>query len=222
MARRSEGPIPPRESAPDLPAHLDETGTLTRHADLVAARITGLSGEVDAAHSRLAECAVVAASVDRLDLTGATLSDVRVTDLRATEVVARDGRWRNVEISGGRIGTLDLMRAELEGVSFTGVRIDYLSLPSATIADLLFTGCDIGTLDLPDARVERIAFADCRADEADTRGLRARDLDLRGVELLAITDPAGLRGATMTARQAELHAEAFAAALGLRIAAERP
>ncbi len=221
MARRTEGPLPPRGFAPDIPDVLERASSLSRHGDVLGARLAGLSGEVDAAHGRLAESVVEPASIDRLDLTGASLSDVRIAGPRATEIVAREGRWRGVEVSGGRIGTLDLMRGELAGVWFTGLRIDYLSLPSAVMTDVRFTGCDIGTIDVPDARIERVAFADCRVDEMDTRGVRARDFDLRGVEVLAFTDPAGLRGATLAPRQAASHADAFAAALGIRIAAER-
>lgn len=217
MAKRTEGPVPPRECAPDLPDHLDETAFPGRRDDVLAARLVRLEGEIDAAHSRITECMVEGASVDRLDLGGATLSDVSITDLRAAALAARDGRWRNVLVSGGRIGTLDLWRTELDGVELRGLRVDYLSLASATAVDVRFVDCVLGTVDLPEARVERVAFDGCRADEVDTRGLRATDLDLRGLEALSFTDPAGLRGATLTERQAEQHAPAFATALGIRL-----
>lgn len=64
----------------------------------------------------------------------------------------------------------------------------------------------------------RAVTPDGRADEVDTRGLRATDLDLRGLEALAYTDPRGLAGATLEARQAEVHAVALAHALGIRVA----
>lgn len=216
MARTRE-PVPSRECAPDLPAELDDVSSLSPRDDLVAARIAGLAGDVDASHGRLAESELVAASVDRLDLGGATLADVRVADVRATELRARDGRWRNVLVAGGRVGTLDLSRADLDGVELRGLRIDYLSLAVASVVDVRLVDCVIGVVDLPEARVERVAFDGCRADEVDTRGLRATDLDLRGLEALSFTDPAGLRGATMTELQAEQHAAAFAVALGIRL-----
>lgn len=217
---RHARPTPPREAKPDLPRELTDEAVPGRHDDRLGVRFVALSGDVDAAHSRLAECVADAAALDRFDLTGATLSDVRLSGIRAAEVIARDASWRTVVIGPGRIGTLDLMRAELDAVVLTDLRIDYLSLAAARIADLRIVRCDIGSIDLPDARVERVAFEDSRADEVDTRGLRARDLDLRGLEMLAVTDPAGLRGATLTARQAEGHAEAFAVTLGIAIAGE--
>ena len=224
MARRSDSHAPPRAASPDLPDALEPASGLRARCDLLGVLVTDLAGDVTAAHGRLAESRIAPASpdrverLDRLDLTGATLADVIVDDLRAAELVARDGSWRNVVVEGGRIGTLDGLRATWDAVAFRSVRIDYLSLPSAELADVLFAQCTFGTVDVPEASLERVAFTDCRADEVDTRGLRARDLDLRGLEAAAITDPRGLSGATLAPHQAEFHAAAFARALGIRVA----
>ncbi len=221
MARPRSGPTAPRESPPDLPAHLDlldpHSGVMAR-VDLSAVRVEGLAGAVSAAHGRLVEARIDDASVDRFDLTGTTLTDVAVRDLRATELLAREGSWRSVEIIGGRIATLDASRASWDGIRLQGIRVDYLSLASADVGDLLVIDCQIGTLDLPQARVNRVAFQDSRIDEIDTRGLRSDHLDLRGAEVLRFTDPKGLAGATLSVRQAELHGPALADALGIRLA----
>lgn len=50
---------------------------------------------------------------------------------------------------------------------------------------------------------------------ARCRGLRLKDLDLRGLDVLSFTDVRGLAGATILERQAELHAVAFAQSLGI-------
>lgn len=215
--RRGTGPQHPRIAAPDLPAALEPHRGLAPRDDLFGARIDGLEGEVSAVHAHLAESRIDEASLGRLDLTGATLSDVVITDLRAVEVVTRDSRWRTVEIVGGRIGTFDALRAGWDAVVLRGLRIDYLSLSAAEITDLLIADCEIGTLDVPDARLTRVRFEGSRADEIDTRGLRATDLDLRGIEALSFTDARALSGATLAPRQAELHASAWAAALGIRL-----
>ena len=211
-------PAPPRIAPPDLPHTLDDADGVARGIDAIGARLVGLTDDESAAHGRLAESLLAPASLTRLDLTGATLTDVRVDDLRAVELIARDGVWRNVEITGGRIGTLDGLRAEWSGVVLRGVRIEYLSLPSASLGDVLIVECEIRTLDVPDARLSRVRFEGSRADEVDTRGLRAADLDLRGLDALSFTEPRGLSGAWLDARQSELHAPSFAAALGIRIA----
>jgi len=215
---KARGPQSPRIAEPDLPPRLDAHRGIAARIELLGATVEDLTGDVSAAHGRLAESRVDAASVGRFDLTGTGLSDVAMTDLRAVELVARDGAWRTVEITGGRVGTLDGLRASWDGVTLRGLRIDYLSLPSAELADVLFVDCEIGTLDVPEARLTRVRFERCRVDEVDTRGLRATSLDLRGLEALSFTDAAALAGAWLDTRQAEMHAAALAQALGIRIA----
>lgn len=180
-------------------------------------RWTELADQTDAAHAAITECAILGASVDRLDLTGATLVDVDVRDLRATTFTARGARLRRVRITGGRIGTLDLADADVDELELRGVRVAYLSLAASRLSDLLVAGCTIGTLDLPQSSVSRASFIDSRADDVDTRGVRAQDLDLRGLEALSFLDPASLRGVILSARQVQELAPALAAALGIRV-----
>lgn len=217
MSSRATRPAPPRSAAPDLPSRLSSAVAIGRRADISQTRFEELAGEVDAAHSRLVECVVAPASLDRLDLTGATLVDVEIQDLRATTLAAVSGTWRSVRITGGRIGTLDLSRAQLDAVEIRGARIDYLSLGQATAADILISDCVLGTLDAPAARLDRVRFEACRADDVDTRELRATDLDLRGLEALGYTDLRALRGATLAPHQVAALAESFAAALGVDV-----
>jgi len=214
---RVRGPLPPRVSAPDLPREFETAHGLGPRTDLLGARVVSLEGHVDAVHSTLAECAIAEASVDSLDLTGAALADVEIVSLRATELLARDGRWRNVAVDGGRVGTLDLSGAELDSVELRGVRIDYLSLRGATVRDVLVSGCVVGTLDLPLATLSRVRFEDSRAEEVASDGLRAEHVDLRGLEALVYGRPDSLRGVTLSHRQVELAAADFARALGIDV-----
>ncbi|MBD7956538.1 hypothetical protein H9651_02675 [Microbacterium sp. Sa4CUA7] len=217
MSARQVRPLPPRSAAPDLPARLTPVTALERRADLTQSRIEGLCGEVDAAHSRFVECVLALSPLERFDLTGATLIDVEIENLRATTLAAVSGTWRSVRITGGRIGTLDLSRAQLDAVEIRGARVDYLSLGQATAADILIADCVLGTLDMPAARLERVRFEGCRADDVDTRELRASHLDLRGLEALGFTDLQTLRGATLAPHQVAALAESFAAALGIDV-----
>lgn len=214
---RARGPLPPRLSAPDLPRVFESVDGLGPRADVLGARVVSLEGHVDAAHSALSESVIAEASVDSLDLTGASLADVEIATLRATELLARDGRWRNVAVIGGRIGTLDLSGAELDSVELRGLRIDYLSLRGAKVRDVLVADCVIGTLDLPLATLSRVRFDGSRADEVDSDGLRAEHTDLRGLEALLFGRPGALRGVTLTHRQVELAAADFARALGIDV-----
>ncbi|MCH6229424.1 pentapeptide repeat-containing protein [Microbacterium sp. CFH 31415] len=213
MARPLAYPLAPRVSAPDLPREFFDVIGLERRGDHLQASIGGLSGEVDASHAALTECIVAAASVDRLDLTGATLVDVEFNGLRATSVRGADARLRRVLLTGGRIGTLDLGAAGIDEVELRGIRIDYLSLGGAKVEDLRVADCAIETLDLPQATLTRVRFENTRAGEVDTRGMRADSVDFRGLDAAAYLDVSSLRRVTLTPWQVEQLAPAFAAAL---------
>lgn len=209
-------PLPPRISAPDLPDEL-ATAVLARGADVHAARVESVSGTVDATHSHLSESRVTGLDAQSLDLTGASLTDVDLDDVRAVVLNARQTRWQSVRIVGGRIATLDLSRSDMSGVEFRDLRIDYLTLAGTTASDLLFIGCTIGTLDAPQSRLSRVRFEGCRADEVDNRDWRVENVDLRGLEALHYLDIAALRGTTLAERQVTSLAREFARAAGVDI-----
>lgn len=214
MARRSDDLRPPLVSPPDLPDDLSAAEP-RRGADLIAARIE-LDGDADLAHSSLEQCAL-SGSADTLDLRGATLMDVELREVRIADLPARQANLRRVRISGGRIGTLDLSDTRIHELELHGVRIDYLTLSGTKAVDVRVDGCQITALDLPGATLSRVAFDGTRSDEVDTRGLRAEHVDLRGLDALSYLDVAALRGTTMTYRQAELLAPAFAASAGIAL-----
>ncbi|MEH3089050.1 MAG: hypothetical protein PGN24_05385 [Microbacterium arborescens] len=208
-------------SDPDLPSNL-VPGRLERHGELMEARVELGSGTVDGAHARLAESVVAPTALERLDLVGSILADVRFDDIAAAELLARDASWRTVLIAAGRIGTLDAARGRWDGVVLRGLRIDYLSVSGATVRDVVIADCRIGTLDAPGAQLERVRFENTTVDEFDTRAMTSSDLDLRGLEALAFTDVRALRDVTLSLRQAEAHAAALAGALGIDVRDDAP
>lgn len=214
MARSSDTPAPPRVSPPDLPDDLSP-GLPSRSADLLAARLD-LTGEVDLAYSSLEQC-VVHADADAVNLTGATVLDVDLPGVRIAALRLRDAGIRRLRISGGRIGTLDLSGARVDELELRDVRIDYLNLSAARATDVDIVGCDIRTLDMPQAELTRVRFTGCSSDEVDPRGLRAADVDLRGLDAASYLDVNSLRGTTLTGFQVQRLAEVIAAGIGIRI-----
>lgn len=216
MARTAQRPIAPRIGAPDLPARLED-GVAARSGDLLRARLAGLEGDVDLEHASLEECVVPSPAVGTLALRGATLLDVELTDIRAVAVAARDTTIRRVRITGGRIGTLDLSGSHIAELELRDVRVDYLSFAGAEVEDTLIADCTIRSLDVPQAALTRVAFERSSADELDPRDMRARDVDLRGLDMLSCLNALALGGATITEEQALLLAPALAAAAGIDV-----
>lgn len=214
MARTSESPAPPRVSAPDVPPVLD-LATPRRSADLIAARIE-LSGAVDLAYAMLEQCRV-SADADTVDLTSATLLDVEISGARIASLRMRDTNVRRLRISGGRIGTLDLSEARISELELNDVRVEYLNLGGAKVSDLEVSGCAIRTIDMPLSTLTRVRFTATSSDEVDPRGMRAKDVDLRGLDASAYLDANSLRGATFTSFQMQQLAPMFAVSLGIQI-----
>ncbi len=209
-------PLPPRVSAPDLPPRL-QPARLHGPGDVHAGILDDLTGDIDASGVHITESVIRGADLGSFALRGSTVADVDIHDLRAVDAAFGESRWQTVRLIGGRIGTLDLSRADLTGVELRGIRIDYLNLSGSTVSDVLFADCIIGALDAPQATLKRVAFEGCRADEIDNRGWRIENLDLRGLEALHFLDLAALRGATITGQQVENLARGFAIAAGVDV-----
>jgi len=214
MARTPESPAAPRVSPPDLPEEFTP-GTPARNADLIAAGLD-LSGTVDLAYASLEQCTVTA-DADEVDLTGATILDVEMSHLRIASLRLRDAGIRRLRITGGRIGTLDLSTARISELELRDVRIDYLNLGAARAADVEVSDCRIRTLDTPQAELTRVRFTRSTCDEVDPRGMRATDVDLRGLDALSFVDANSLRGTTLTGFQVQQLAPVIAAGLGIQI-----
>lgn len=175
---------PPRVSRIALPRLID--------GDLDAAYEDRHDGErlafagrraVDLALRTLSEVELVDLRLHSLDTAGGRFADVTATDLDVVEWHSHDASWRNVDLSGGRIGSLDLSDAELNSVRLADLRIGHLDLRAAVLQDVLVERCVIGSLDLPSARITRVAFVDSRAGELDLRMIESTELDIRGLEI---------------------------------------
>lgn len=214
MARTTESPAAPRVSPPDLPDELVPASP-ARSADLLAARLE-LTGDVDLAYASLEQC-TMRADADAVDLTGATLLDVAMTHVRIAALKLRGAGVRRLQIVGGRIGTLDLSGSRIDELELRDLRVDYLNLGAARATDVQISGCRIRTIDLPQAELTRVRFEATSTDEVDPRGMRAVDVDLRGLDALSYLDANSLRGTTLTGFQVQQLAPVIAAGLGIQL-----
>jgi hypothetical protein len=214
MPRIPDSPAAPRVSPPDLPEQFGDARPV-RGADLVAARLR-LEDDADLAYATLEQCTLTA-DAGTVDLTGSTVLDVEMTDVRLASLRMRDAGVRRLRIAGGRLGTLDLSGARIDELELSGLRIEYLNLASARAVDVEIAECGIRTIDAPLAELTRVRFSSTRCDEVDPRGMKATDVDLRGLDALSYLDANSLRGTTLTSFQVQQLAPVLAAGIGIRV-----
>lgn len=144
-----------------------------------------------------------------------TLINCRLERLDVVALSAPNAGWANTEVSASRIGSIEAYDADLRQVAFTGCKLGYVNLREAILNDVSFSDCVIEDLDVSRAKATRVALAGCRITRLELGHSSLRDVDLRGAEFDDVTDPEGLRGATISSDQLFDLAPILAARLGL-------
>lgn len=148
---------------------------------------------------------------------GTRLRQVHLAELDAAALSAPRGDWREVHVSGSRIGSAELYDSTWTSITVTGSKISYLNARAATWSDVVFRDCVLDELDLSEATVRRLAFSSVRIGTLTTTGATLTDVDLRGVTLSVVKGLAGLAGAWIDDRQLLDFAPLLAGELGIRV-----
>ncbi len=173
------------------------------------------------------------AILERRHLDGATLGDLEVAELQLFECMASDCRGGEIRLPGLRssgtrvlgssFATLAMPGATLFSDSLEGVRIGALLADGSDVSVYRLLSSRIDVVSLRESRLRRIEIRDCRIGLLDLTGSRVRDVtvtggsvdellpsrgdidgfDVSGTELGRVLDPGALRGATISAPQAE-------------------
>ena len=171
----------------------------------------------------LAEVELASLHLESLTTVGARFNEVVAEGFDVVDWDSHDASWRDVQLSGGRIGSLDLSGADLSTVRLSDLRLGYLDLRGATVLDMIVENCRIGTLDLPSSRLGRVAFRDTRVAELDIRAAECTDVDIRGLDVTDRLEIAGrgdrppLAGITASAAQLGMLAPVLARQAGLAL-----
>lgn len=156
-------------------------------------------------------------SVDSWRARGALFIDSILERVEVLALTAPESGWRDVAVSGSRLGAVEAYDANLRRVRFTGCKLGYLNLRDATLLDVQFTDCIIEELDLMRAKARRIGFSNCRIGRLDVNNAKLEHTDLRGAQLADISGVEGLRGATLSVDQLLDLAPMLAARLGINV-----
>lgn len=183
-----------------------------------AVRVTGgdLSGR-DLTGATFTECELLGLTAHETVLQHARLIETRIDRLNAPVLNATRSTWRDVELTGSRIGALDIDDTEMRSTRIVGSKLDWLNLRASTLEDVLFEDCTIEELDLAGVTATRVSFVNCRASSLALAHARLKHVDLRGLEMGSISNLERLDGATLDAQQVTALAPAFASHLGIRI-----
>lgn len=219
MARTSattRKPVLSRLVLPDLdPADADAVEAHAHHEGLSLDGVD-LTG-CDLTGAAFTECELLGVTAHTTVLQHARLIETRIERLNAPVLDATRSTWRDVELSGSRLGALDIYDAEIRSSRISGSKFDWINLRSSTLEDVLFEDCTIEELDLAGVTATRVAFVNCRVGSAALAHARLQDVDLRGLEVGTISNLEALSGATLDAQQVSALAPAFASHLGIRV-----
>ena len=167
------------------------------------------------------------ASVDGCGFAGVTAreADWRATRLRETTFERLDvpvlraarGVWRDVHVSGARLGSVEAYEAEWHSVHFVGCKLGFVNLRNAELLDVAFTDCVIEELDLLHVTARRVRFSGTRLSRLNLQQGKLEHVDLRGAELDEIQGLDGLRGVTISPHQLDLLAPLLAQDKGIKV-----
>lgn len=192
-----------------LEPHGDYDGVLFDAVDLRGQR----GGNARVTGSRFRRC-----GMDGVALSAALLAECELDGIDAADLDLSGARLRDIEIASARIGGLQAHDADVVRVRFRGCRLGYVNLRAATLADVVFERCTITDLDIGDASAQRLRFTECTIERLSCPHATLRDVDLTGADTGAVSDPDGLRGATISTAQLAVFARGFADHLGIGMA----
>jgi uncharacterized protein YjbI with pentapeptide repeats len=165
----------------------------------------------------LSECRFTRVSVTDSSFRCTRFSESEFVSLNAPVLSAPLSTWRDVSISGSRIGSAEVFESEFSGVRIENSKLGYLNLRGAKLVNVVISGCTIDELDLGHATAKRVAIIDCTIGTLDVTRATLTDVDLRGSTFQSLTGLPGLRGATIDDDQLASLAPHLAASIGLRI-----
>ena len=211
MVKTPTAPQPPR-TEPVVLAELTDVAALApvssdvREAERYARM--DLSGQ-DLQFWSFTDCEFQQTGLHETRLRGSRLSEVIMSEIDAPVFSAPRTSWRNVEVTGSRLGSAELYASTWQSVTMTGSKINYLNARTADWQDVRFTDCALDELDLSDATVTRLVFTwvpdrhpesgRCPADRRRSPRRTTRDDDQRVGRARRGVDqrgPAGRAGST--------------------------
>lgn len=171
----------------------------------------------DLSGTTFTECELSNWSADHTLFRGAQFVETRLDRMQAPVWAAPRLQLREVELTESRLGAAEMYDANFQSVLIDHCKLGWVNLRASELSNVVFRDCVIGELDLVDSRLRRVSFEHCHVESLHLGGATLEHVDLRGLEIGTISDPARLRGATLSSSQAAALTRVFAAHLGILV-----
>jgi uncharacterized protein YjbI with pentapeptide repeats len=213
--------FPDKVARPDLPeleplalAGLDDATAVV----LEGVRVDGRgAGALGGRGLRAIECELLGVTVADGHAPGFELRDVILRGCDLSNVEAREGTLRRVEIHESRLVGFGLSGGEAADVRVIGSSLRLASFAGARLRGVVFRGVDLTEATFLDAELDGVGFLGCRLAGCDFRGARVRAGAIRGANLDGVLGIGALRGIEMPWTDVVASAAAMAEALGIGI-----
>ncbi|MGB9185508.1 MAG: pentapeptide repeat-containing protein [Solirubrobacteraceae bacterium] len=211
-------------SAPDLPElerqELRRT-TATDSMTLSGALVQSPRDAVRAARLRVRESELRGVTFEAEGAPGLELIDVVLRDCALSNVDAREGVIRRVEVHRSQLVGFGLNEGEARDLRVLDSSLELASFASAQLNGVIFEGVNLTDASFMAARLESVEFIGCQLTGADFRGARLKGCAIRGSSLDDVLGIESLRGLRMPWGDLLASAGALAAALGIAVEIEQ-
>lgn len=173
--------------------------------------------EIRAEDVEVSRCRFADARIPGVVLPRARLEDVEMVRCDLANVQVTDGQVFSALLSSSRLTGLAWVGCGMRDVVFTDCRVNLARFRMSTLRDVVFRGCDLTEASFQAATLNGVLFENCRLtgtqfSQAQVINARFSDCDLSGVGGVE-----SLRGATVSAADAQSLLWALASAFGIRI-----
>lgn len=166
---------------------------------------------------RILDTQFVDCTFDGTDFSKGHLSAVTFDTANAPQLQLQDSGLQDINFLHSRLGAVQAYATSWQRARFSHCKIEFLNLRDTKLDTVTFADCNITELDLTGAQLKNVTFQNCTISRLIMTRAVCKAVDLRGAELAAVSDFAGLKGTTMALHQFIDLAPDFAAVLGVTL-----
>lgn len=143
--------------------------------------------------------------------------DVRIIKTDLSTAILSASTLNRVEFSNCRMVGADFNKTALHDITFKGCKLDMANFRFADLRRVVFTDCTFTEADFLGATLHDVSFQTCTLEKTVFEQVKAKNLDLRGSDLLELRGWGSLKGVTIDDLQLAAAAPYLAQELGLRV-----